>query len=93
MIWLILGRNYKNIIIFIFYIRCLNISYFLNLINYYNTVLSEISDKSNFPIKYIYNLIFFSEKTVKYGQMHTIYIYIHTYYIYIYLQLLLEVIT
>ena len=48
------------------------------------TVRSERSEKSNFPIKCIYNQNFLNRKTVKYSQMHTIYLFVHIFkYIYI----------
>ena len=52
------------------------INYKIIIIHLY-TVRSERSDKSNFSIKCIYNLNFFNRKTVKYSQVHTIYLFMH----------------
>ena len=43
----------------------------------YYTARSERSDKSNFPIKCIHNLNDFNQETVKYSQMHAIYLFLY----------------
>ena len=60
------------------------VSLFVSIKGFYcSTVASERSDKSNFPIKCIYNLNFFNRKTIKYSQMLTIYLFIRIFtYIY-----------